>query len=310
MRRIGARGPEVSLLGLGCNNFGMKLDEAASRQVVAAALDAGVTHFDTAESYGGGRSEEYLGRGLAGRRDQVVIATKFAARPAGEAYRPGLLRRRILEGCDGSLHRLGTDRIDIYYQHHPDPEAPLAETLEALAELVQAGKVRHTACSNFSAAQMDEAFALAAARADGGLPELVACQIHWSLLERAVEDDVVPAALRHGLGVIPYFPLASGLLTGKYRGGDLPPGSRLATLPRFRAPATEENLVYVERLHQFAQERGHSLLELALGWLAAQPGVSSIIAGATTAGQVATNVAAVAAWRLDTDDLAALPVRR
>ncbi len=305
-RRMGTRGPGVSVLGLGCNNFGMKLDEAQSREVVEAALAAGVTHFDTAESYGGGRSEEYLGAALGGRRDQVVIATKFAARPDGEEYRPGLLRRRIMEGCETSLRRLGTDHIDLYYQHHPDPAAPLEETLGALDELIQAGKVVHAGCSNFSAAQIDEAARIAGETRGAGF---AAAQMHWNLLERRVEADVVPAALRAGSGIIPYFPLASGMLTGKYGKDEFPVGSRLEAMPRFRGPATDENFAYIERLRVFAEEREHTLLELAFGWLAAQEGVASIIAGATSAAQVAVNAAAVTAWRLTPYDLQALPTR-
>jgi len=303
---MGALGPEVSVLGLGCNNFGMKLDEAQSREVVEAALAAGVTHFDTAESYGGGRSEEYLGAALGGRRDQVVIATKFAARPEGEEYHPGALRRRIMQGCETSLRRLGTDHIDLYYQHHPDPVAPLEETLEALGELIRAGKVIHVGCSNFSAAQIDEAARIAG---ETGGPGLTAAQMHWNLLERRVEADVVAAALRAGSGIVPYFPLASGMLTGKYRKDEFPLGSRLEAMPRFRGPATEENFAYIERLRLFAEEHEHTLLELALGWLAAQEGVASIIAGATSAAQVAVNAAAVTAWRLTPDQLQALPSR-
>ena len=212
-RRLGAAGPQVSLVGLGCNNFGMKLDEAASRAVVSAALEAGVTHFDTAEIYGGGHSEEYLGRALGSRRAEVVVATKFAARPAEEPYRPGVLRRRILEGCEISLQRLGTDYIDLYYQHRPDPEAPVEEALETLGELVDAGKVRYAGCSNYSAVQLDEAAAAAQAP---GAARFVACQIHWNLLSRDVESEVVPAARRAEMGVVPYFPLEAGLLTGKY----------------------------------------------------------------------------------------------
>ncbi len=308
-RQMGAEGPTVSLSGLGCNNFGMKLDEAASRAVVQAALEAGVTHFDTAESYGQGRSEEFLGKALGKRRDQVVIATKFAKRPENEPYRPGLLRRRIIEGCDVSLRRLATDRIDIYYQHHPDPEAPLDEMLEAMNDLAEAGKVVQAACSNFSAAQIDQVVTAAAAEASP-TARFVASQMHWNLLRREVEEQVVPATRRGGMGIVPYFPLESGLLTGKYAAGEeFPPGSRLAELPRFRSAATEDNLAYVERLKAFAEARGHTLLELALGWLAAQEGVASIITGATKPEQVAANAQAATAWVLDEDDLQAVPRR-
>jgi aryl-alcohol dehydrogenase-like predicted oxidoreductase len=306
-RRLGVAGPRVSLVGLGCNNFGMKLDEAATRAVVSAALEAGVTHFDTAEVYGGGHSEEYLGRALGSRRTDVIVATKFAPRPAEEPYRPGVLRRRILEGCETSLRRLGTDYIDLYYQHRPDPVAPVGEALETLHELVEAGKVRHAGCSNYSAAQLDEA---ATAARTPGAARFVACQIHWSLLSRDVESEVVPAARRAEMGVVPYFPLEAGLLTGKYSGsGPFPPGSRLATMERYGRLATEGNFAYIRELSAFADGRGHTLLELAFAWLAAQESVSSIIAGATTPEQVRENVAAGQAWRLGADELAALPRR-
>jgi aryl-alcohol dehydrogenase-like predicted oxidoreductase len=324
MRPLGDSGPKVSLLGLGCNNFGTRLDERGAREVVAAALDVGVTHFDTAESYGDGRSEEFLGKALRGRRDGVVVATKFAARPADEPYRPGVLRRRILEGCDGSLRRLGTDYINLYYQHHPDAEAPLEEVVTALAELIQAGKVLYVGCSNFSAAQIDGIMRLQSSdsggsaggeppvrrgsHGGGGLP--VACQIYWNLLKREVEDEIVPAARRHGLGIVTYFPLESGLLTGKYQEGEaFPEGSRLANWPRFRGGATAENFARLRELTAFAEARGHLLLELALGWLAAQEGVASIIAGATKPEQVTANAAALASWRTDDVELAAVPPR-
>lgn len=285
----------------------MKMDEAASLAVVAAALEAGVTHFDTAESYGGGHSEEYLGKALGTRRDLVVVATKFAPRPAEEPYVPGALRRRILDGCHTSLRRLGTDYIDLYYQHRPDPEAPVEEALQALAELVEVGKVRYAGCSNYDASQLDAAAAAAQAP---GATRFVACQIHWNLLSRKVEGEVVPAALRAQMGVVPDFPLEAGLLTGKYRGDrPFPVGSRLATMERYGRLATKENLAYIGELSAFAEERGHSLLELAFGWLAAQEGVASVIAGATSPEQVRTNVRAGQAWRPGSDELTALPGR-
>jgi len=305
MRRLGAKGPEVSLIGLGCNNFGMKLDERASEAVVVAALEAGVTHFDTAEVYGGGESEGYVGRALGKRRSEVTVATKFAPRPSDEKYEPGALRRRIIDGCHTSLRRLGTDYIDLYYQHRPDPEAPVEEALETLAELIESGKVRYAGCSNFSAHQLDEAASQAEHSHKTGF---VSCQIHWNLLSHEVEDDIVPAALRAGMGVVPYYPLESGLLTGKYSvHEDYPEGSRLATMERFGRLATDENFAYLEALESFAEERGHTLLELALGWLAAQEGVASIIAGATKPEQVTENVRSGQAWHLGPDDLAALP---
>lgn len=304
-RRLGVAGPSVSLVGLGCNNFGMKLDESETRDVVHAALDAGITHFDTAEVYGGGLSEVLLGKALGSRRAEVVVATKFAPRPGDEPYQPGRLRRRILEGCEISLRRLGTDHIDLYYQHHPDPEAPLEEALEALNELVTVGRVTHVACSNFGTGLIEEASRLSMEK---GLQKPVACQIHWNLLSRGVEEEVVPTILRHGLGIVPYFPLESGLLTGKYlQGQAYPGGSRLAAMPRFATLATEDNFVYIEELTEFARSRGHSLLELAFSWLAAQEGVASIIAGATSPDQVEANVKAGSTWRLSAEDLRSLP---
>ena len=292
-RTFGTAGPSVSVVGLGCNNFGMKLDRDASTAVVLAALDAGVTHFDTAEMYGGGQSEEFLGAALGSRRDDVVVATKFLPRPDGEPYEPGALARRIREGCEISLRRLGTDRIDLYYQHYPDPDAPLDEAFEALDQLVAAGKVLHVASSNVSADQI---------RAAG--QRVAATQIEWNLLTRDVEAEVVPAAREAGIGIVPYFPLASGLLTGKYRKGQgFPAGSRLDTMPYFASVATDDNLDRVERLQLFADKRGHTVLELAVAWLLSQDGVASVICGATTPDQVAANAAA-AGWALDAADLA------
>jgi aryl-alcohol dehydrogenase-like predicted oxidoreductase len=304
-RTLGSAGPRVSVVGLGCNSFGMKLDQRQTNAVVHAALDAGITHFDTAESYGGGQSEVLLGRALGPRRDSVVLATKFAARPEGEPYRPGSLRKRILEGCDISLGRLGTDHIDLYYHHHPDPEAPVEEALETLMELRASGKVVHVACSNYGPALVEEAV-VAASRLD--FPGFVADQIHWNLLAREVEDETVPALRTHGLGIVPYFPLESGLLTGKYaEGEEWPEGSRLVALPRFAHVATPENLAKVKELAAFADGAGHSLLELAFGWLLSQEGVASVIAGATTPEQVSANVQAGTAWRLSEEEMAGVP---
>ena len=304
-RKLGGDGPALSVVGLGCNNFGMKLDEAASQAVVRAALDAGITHFDTAEMYGGGKSEEALGAVLSGVRDEVVIASKFLPRGKDEPWAPGALRRRITEGIETSLRRLQTDRIDLYYQHYPDVEGPVDEALETLDELVRAGKVVAIASSNVSAEQISDAASVSASR---GLARFCGTQIEWNLLNREVESSVVPAALGAGLGIVPYFPLASGLLTGKYRRGqDFPEGSRFDTMRFFAGIATDENFDKVEALTAFAEERGHTILELAVAWLAAQDGVASVICGATSPAQVAANAAA-ASWRLSADDLSALPV--
>jgi aryl-alcohol dehydrogenase-like predicted oxidoreductase len=303
---MGTDGPEVSVVGLGCNNFGMRIDEEASAAVVHAALDAGITHFDTAEMYGGGHSEEYLGRALGSHRAEVVVATKALPRAKDDPYQPGALERRITEGCEISLRRLGTDYIDLYYQHYPDDDAPVDEALSALDALVRAGKVRHIACSNYSAAQMEAAAAVAAER---GFTRFCANQIEWSLINRTAEDETVPAARRLGMGIVPYFPLASGLLTGKYRRGeDFPPNTRFAAGPYFAKIASDENFDYVDRLTAFAEARGHSVLELAIAWLAAQEGVPSVIAGATSPEQVRANAAA-AEWSLSPEDLAEVPTR-
>jgi aryl-alcohol dehydrogenase-like predicted oxidoreductase len=292
-RTAGSNGLELSVVGLGCNNFGMKLDRNASASVVRAAVDLGVTHFDTAEMYGNGQSEEFLGAALGSDRDRVVVATKFSPRPKDVDYRPGALAARIREACEGSLRRLGSDWIDLYYQHYPDLEAPPEEATETLAALVAEGKVLFLGNSNVDADQL---------RTAG--PSVAVTEIEWNLLSRAVEREIVPSARGAGIGIVPYFPLASGLLTGKYRkGDDLPAGSRLATMPYFRDILTDENLDRVERLTEFATEHGHSILELAVAWLLAQTGVVSVITGATSPEQVEANVGAVG-WQLSPADLA------
>jgi aryl-alcohol dehydrogenase-like predicted oxidoreductase len=302
-RPLGATGPAVSVVGLGCNNFGMKIDAGATAAVVDAALEAGVTHFDTAEMYGAGKSEEFLGAALGSRRDAVVLATKVLPRPADEPYTPGILRRRILESCEGSLRRLGTDRIDVLYQHYPDADAPNSEAMDTFDELVQAGKVLHLACSNVTGPQIEERAAYAD---EHRVAPFTAAQIEWSLLSRGVEAEVAPAAVKAGMGIVPYFPLASGLLSGKYQAGvPFPSGTRLADLPFFARVATAENFAYLDALTTFAQDRGHTILELAIAWLAAQTGVSSVIAGATRPEQVVANAAA-GAWELTEADLVAL----
>ncbi len=303
-RQLGGDGPALSVVGLGCNNFGMKLDADATAAVLNAALDAGITHLDTAEMYGQGKSEEFIGAALGSRRDEVVIATKFLPRQKDEPFVPGALRRRILEACEGSLRRLRTDRIDLYYQHYPDVEGPVDEALETLDELVRQGKVLHIASSNVSAEQIKTAAEVAAA---AGLARFRGTQIQWNLLSREVEQEVVPAARASDLGIVPYFPLASGMLTGKYlRGQDFPPGSRFETLSFFAGRyVNDENFTRVEALAAFAGERGHTIGELAIAWLSAQDGVASVIAGATSPEQVRANAAA-AAWTLSASDLADL----
>jgi aryl-alcohol dehydrogenase-like predicted oxidoreductase len=299
-RSIGAL--KVSLVGLGCNNFGMRIDEEGSAAVVHAALDAGITLFDTADSYGGTRSEEFLGRALAGHRDEVVIATKFAS-PLGEPGHGGASSRWIAQAVDDSLRRLGTDRIDLYQQHFPDDGVPIEETLGALDELVAAGKVRQIGNSNFSGDQIAEADAVAR---EHGWARFSSAQNQLSLVSTGARHSVLPACVEHGLAFLPYFPLASGLLTGKYERGAAPPeGTRLASLPEERASRvlSDRNFARVDDLRAFAESRDHTLIELAFAWLAAQPALASIIAGASKPEQVAANVAA-AGWTLGDDDLA------
>jgi aryl-alcohol dehydrogenase-like predicted oxidoreductase len=302
-RQLGRSGLTVSAVGLGCNNFGMRIDEAASAEVVNQSLESGITFFDTAEMYGGGKSEEFLGAALGKRRDEVVVATKFGGpKGPGPGQAPGS-RRNAVRACEDSLRRLGTDYIDLYYLHYPDPLTPIDETLEALTDLVGQGKVRYVASSNVVGWQIADADHLAAER---GLQRFTGCQIEWSLLNRAVEAEIVPACRHFELGIVPYFPLASGLLTGKYtRGEDFPAGSRLGASPYFAAVATEENWDKVERLTAVAESRGHTILELAVCWLLSQDGVSSVLTGATKAEQVTANVAA-SDWRLSRDELAAV----
>ena len=293
-RRIGSL--RVSVVGLGCNNFGRRLDEDRTTAVVHAALDAGITLFDTADIYGDTRSEEFLGRALGPRRDDVVVATKFGM-PVDEKRR-GAKPEYVRQAIEDSLRRLKTDCIDLYQLHQPDPEVPIEDTLGALDDLVKAGKVREIGCSNFSADQLRAA----EAAVHTGAARFVSVQNEYSLLHRDPEKDVIPACVRAGIAFIPYFPLASGLLTGKYRRGrPAPEGSRLQS--RWGdEPFTDENLALVESLLTYATSRGHTLLELAVSWLAVQPAVASVIAGATSPQQVKANAAA-AGWRLTEAEL-------
>jgi aryl-alcohol dehydrogenase-like predicted oxidoreductase len=296
---------DVTLVGLGCNNFGMRIDEEQSAAVVHSALDAGINLFDTADVYGGTRSEQFLGRALGSRRDEVLIATKFVAPIDDDPSHAGASARWVTEAVEGSLRRLGTDRIDLYQQHAPDPNVPIEETLGALDRLVRDGKVREIGNSNFSGEQIDEADSVSQR---SGVARFVSAQNHFNLLQRDPQDDVVPACVRHGLGVLPYFPLASGLLTGKYRRGEpAPEGTRLSMLPEERAARvmSDGNFDRVDQLTAFAAERDHTILELAFAWLAAQPAMASVIAGATKPEQVAANVAAVD-WKLSDADLSQL----
>jgi aryl-alcohol dehydrogenase-like predicted oxidoreductase len=289
-RRIGSL--EVSVVGLGCNNFGGRIDSRASAKVVLAALDSGINFFDTAELYGSGKSEEQLGRPLKGRRDEAVVATKFGFDgDSSAAY--------VRKAADRSLKRLGTGHIDLYQQHRPDPRTPIEETLGALDELVRAGKVREIGCSEYSRQQIGEAEGAMQPGAAG----FVSVQNEYSLLHRHPECGVLEECRRRGLAFIPYFPLASGMLTGKYRlGRPPPPGSRLDSgwgADRL----TRWNLQVVEALIRFAEDRGHSILELAFSWLVAQDPVASVIAGATSPDQIRANATA-ADWKLTAKDLA------
>jgi len=304
-RALGESGLRVSVAGLGCNNFGRRLGLDATRAVVDAALDAGITLLDTSDTYGGAvRSEELLGEVLEGRRDQVVLATKFGHQSADLGYGPAAGakggRAYIRRAVEQSLRRLRTDYIDLYQIHTPDPSTPIAETLTALSELVREGKVRYLGHSNFAGWQIAEAACVA--RELGAVP-FISAQNHWSLLERAAEDEVVPAARHFGLGVLPFFPLANGLLTGKIRRGQpVPENSRLAGRPEY---VTDAKLDQVEALIAWCEEQGITILDAAVGGLAALPGCTSVIAGATTPEQVKANAAA-AAWEPAQEQLAAI----
>jgi aryl-alcohol dehydrogenase-like predicted oxidoreductase len=305
-RNLGRSGLIVSAVGLGCNNFGGRSDREATRAVVHKALDLGITFFDTSDTYGdNGASEEYLGRALAGRRDEIVLASKFARpmdRPMDQGGRlQGASRRYIMSAVEASLTRLNTDRIDLYQQHIADPRTPIEETLRALDDLVRQGKVRYIGCSTLSAWQVVEAQWTSTHL---GLDRYVACQERYNLLERQLDRELMPVIQSYGLGLIPFSPLANGLLTGKYRrDAPLPAGARLTTTPRTAERyLTEENWAVVERLRAFCAARGCSLLELAFGWLLHRPAVASVIAGATTPEQVEANVRA-ASWAPSREDM-------
>ncbi len=302
-RRLGRSGLSVSTVGLGCNNFGMKLDLPASRTVIDAALDHGVTLFDTSDSYSS--SEEILGEVLEGRRHQVVLATKFGSDLQG-ANGPDWgargSRRYIRLAVERSLRRLRTDWIDLYQIHFPDPKTPLEETLAALDELVHEGKVRYIGSSNHAAWQVTDAEWLARTH---GFERFLSAQNHYNLLDRRVEEDLTPACRQFGISILPYFPLASGLLTGRYRRGEAaPPGSRMKEWG-MEGQLTEARFDAVEQLTVYAAERSLSLLDVAIGGLAAQPAVGSVIAGATSVEQVAANVKA-GEWVPSREDLKAL----
>ncbi|WP_194925065.1 aldo/keto reductase [Catenulispora pinisilvae] len=301
-RHLGNSGLLVSVVGLGCNNFGSRLDVAGTRRVVDAAIDAGITLLDTADMYGRSQSESFLGEVLAGRRDQVVLATKFGHQSFDMGYPPAAGakggRSYIRRAVEASLKRLRTDYIDLYQLHTPDPATPIAETLAALDDLVGEGKVRYLGNSNFAGWQIAEAHYVAEQL---NATPFISAQNHWSLLVRDAETEVVPAAERFGLGVLPYFPLANGLLTGKVRrGADIPENARLAGRPHW---ATEDRLDKVEALIEWADKHGRSILDVGIAALAAQPGCTSVISGAMNPEQVRANAAA-GDWEPTAEELA------
>jgi aryl-alcohol dehydrogenase-like predicted oxidoreductase len=306
LRNLGTSGLRVSLVGLGCNNFGWRTDLEASRVVVHKALDVGINLLDTADVYGEGQSEDMLGQILGPRRKDVILATKFASALGGAAGGPFASRGYIMGAVEASLKRLKTDWIDLYQVHWPDPRTPMEETLRTLDDLVRHGKVRYIGISNHPAWKVADAQWLAQ---HYNLNHFVSCQDEYSLLVRGAEKELIPAMRNFGMGLLPYFPLAAGLLTGKYKKGAAPGGET-----RFASKVmgglgnrymTEENWPIVEKLTAYAAGKGHSILELAMGWFAADPVVSSVIAGATKAEQIEQNAKAVG-WTLGADDVAAI----
>jgi aryl-alcohol dehydrogenase-like predicted oxidoreductase len=300
-RPLGSSSLDVSVVGLGGNNFGGRLDVAATRRVVHRALDLGITLIDTADLYNDGASEECLGEALKGRRQDVVLATKFGLLLADDEHRGGASRRAIMQAVEASLKRLRTDWIDLYQLHRPDEATPIEETLRALDDLVREGKVRHIGCSNMTAPQVAEAQNTAGRQ---GLTSFCCAQHQYSLLARGIERALMPTLAARGLGLLPYFPLASGMLTGKYRAGQIPSDARLAYSKRHSERfISERNWAIVAKLEAFCQARGRQLIELAFAWLLAKPPVASVIAGASTPEQVEQNVQAVG-WVLSAEELA------
>lgn len=305
-RNLGNSGLKVSAIGLGTNNFGGRIDKEQTAAVLHKALDCGITCIDTSDSYPpgttSGLSEEYIGEILKSRRDEIVLATKFAS-PMGEGpLRRGGSRRYIYQAVQASLRRLQTDYIDLYQIHQPDSSTPLEETLQTLDDLVRAGMVRYIGCSNFRAWQIVEAHWIAQHE---HLVPFISVQNRYSLVDREIESEVMPACVKHGLGILPFYPLAGGFLSGKYRQGErAPDGARLADGGRMaERTMTEGNFATLQKLERFAEDRGHSVLELAIAWLAAQPAIGSVIAGATSAEQVEANVRALD-WKLSDAEVA------
>ncbi len=303
-RNLGRSGLRLSVVGVGCNNFGGRTDLAGARPVIHKALDLGINFFDTADSYARGNrggSEKVLGEVLKDRRKDVIIGTKFALDMDDEGKKRGASRRYILQAVEDSLRRLNTDYIDLYQQHRMDPLTPIEETLRTLEDLIQQGKVRYIACSNFDAWRMVEAQWTAKS---AGTNAFVACQDEYSVIVRYIEKELAPAMIEYGLGLLPYFPLASGLLTGKYKRGQSANEGRLAAPGQLRDRyLTEDNFDFVEALDHFAKSRGHTLLELAFSWLACTEPVTSVIAGATRPEQIEQNVKAVG-WKMTREEMA------
>lgn len=302
-RHLGRSGLQVSVVGLGCNNFGMRCDFDQSKDVVHRALDAGITLFDTADVYGGqGKSEEFLGKILKGRRQEVVLATKFGMKMGEGPHKSGGSRKYIMSAVEDSLRRLDTDYIDLYQLHRPDPETPIDETLRALDDLVRSGKVRYIGNSNFAGWQAAEAHYVAK---QANLTPFISAQNEYNLLDRRIEGELVPACNAYGLSILPYFPLASGFLTGKYRQGqEMPAGTRLANAgPMAARVLNDKNYETLGKLEAFADARGKAMLDLAIGWLASLSHVGSVIAGATKPEQIDQNVAA-GSWKLTAEELA------
>ncbi|HEX5369744.1 MAG TPA: aldo/keto reductase [Dehalococcoidia bacterium] len=300
-RTLGKSGLQVSVVGLGCNNFGGRLDAAATAGVIDKCIDMGITFFDTADIYGRGKSEEFMGPALKPHRRNIVIATKAAANMGEGPYWSGLSRKYLFEAVDDSLRRLQTDYIDLYQVHFPDARTPVEETLATLDDIVKSGRVRYIGCSNFTGWQVVEADWIART---GHLNHFISAQNEHSLLQRSVEAELAPACLKYGLGVLPYFPLASGFLTGKYqKDGQMPEGARLSApnSPMAGRILSDANYEMLGKLETFADERGHSMIELAFSWLASKPYVSSVIAGATRPEQVEQN-AKSADWKLTDED--------
>jgi aryl-alcohol dehydrogenase-like predicted oxidoreductase len=304
-RRIGNSGLKVSAVGLGCNNFGMRCDEAQTRAVVHKAIEIGITLFDTADVYGGrGMSESLLGKALGDKRKDIVLATKFGAPMGSSPLERGGARRYVMSAVEASLRRLGTDYIDLYQMHFPDPETPIEETLSALDEVVRQGKVRYIGCSNFAGWQLIDASHTAKQR---GFSRFISAQNHYNLLERTIRHELLPACTHAQVGVLPYFPLASGLLTGKYHRGEKPGQDTRLGLWGDRASGllSDKSFDKVDAFNGFARERGKTLLDLAFGWLLSQPQIASVIAGATRPDQLESNVKA-GEYRLSPADMMAL----